>query len=105
MIIELRLVECLGIAGNAEVTLNLPHTSAAMTDLVGGHAQKLKGGPTYQFAVKPQQIVTLRFRTARPVAEIEPLTDWTPLVPEKKRPALSRYLKDVKGHPPGQLPW
>ena len=98
--IELRLVECLGLAGNAEVTLNLPHESAAMTNLVGGHAQVLEGGPSYKFPVRPQQIVTLRFRTAKPAAEIEPLTDWTPLVPEMKRPALNRYLKDVKGHPP-----
>lgn len=98
--IELRMVECLGLAGPAEVTLNLPHEGAAMTDLVGGSARKLDGGPWYKFPVRPQQIVTLRFRTARPVAEIEPLTDWTPLVPEKKRPSLNKYLKDKKGHPP-----
>ena len=98
--IELRLVECLGLAGNAEVTLNLPHESAAMTDLIGGHSQKLDSGPTYEFSVKPQQIVTLRFRTAKPVAEIKPLTDWDELVPEKKRAALHEYLRDKKGHPP-----
>jgi len=98
--IELRLVECVGVAGNAEVTLNLPHESAALTDLVGGHAQKLGGGPTYKFPVRPQQIVTMRFRTAKPVAEIKPLTEWEELVPEKKRPALHEYLKDKKGHPP-----
>lgn len=98
--IELRLVECLGVAGNAEVALHLPHASAAMTDLVGGHARKLAGGPSYKFAVQPQQIVTVRFRTAKPVARIEPLADWAPLVPENKRLALREYLKDIKGHPP-----
>lgn len=103
--IELRLVECLGIAGHAEVTLNLPHQSAAITDLVGGNAVALAGGPSYSLPVKPQQIITLRFRTASPVAQPQPLTDWAPLVPEHKRPALTRYQKDLKGHPPGQLPW
>src|SRR5208283_961053 len=33
--IEVRLVECLGYTGRAEVTLSLPHKSAAMTDLTG----------------------------------------------------------------------
>ncbi len=63
--IEMRLVEAFGHAGTAEVKLNLPHTGAALTDLTGGHAQTLDGGPDYKFPVKPQQIVTLRFRTKR----------------------------------------
>jgi hypothetical protein len=96
----MRLVECLGAAGAAEVTLNLPHESAVMTDLVGGRAQKLEGGPAYKIPVRPQQIVTLRFRTASPVAEIKPLTKWDELVPAKKLAALNQYLPDVKGHPP-----
>src|ERR1019366_7032328 len=98
--IELRLVEVLGQAGKAQVTLNLPHTSAALTDLTGGRAQKLAGGPTYHFPVRAQQIVTLRFRTAEPVAEIKPLLEWDELVPPQKRPALHEYLPDKKGHPP-----
>jgi len=98
--IELRLVECLGLAGRAEITINLPHHSAAMTDLMGNHGVKLDGGPDYRFPVRPQQIVTLRLRTARPVDEIKPLTEWDELVPEKKRPALHQYLPDKKGHPP-----
>ena len=98
--IELRLAECLGVAGEATVTLNLPHQSAAMTDLLGGHAQPLAGGPTYKFPVRPQQIVTLRFKTAQAVAAIEPLLKWDELVPNEKRAALNQYLPDVKGHPP-----
>jgi hypothetical protein len=98
--IELRLVEALGRAGTAEVKLNLPHTSAALTDLTGGQARKLDGGPAYKFPIRPQQIVTLRFRTAEPVAAIQPLLEWDELVPPHKRPALHEYLPDKKGHPP-----
>ncbi len=98
--IELRLAECLGRGGEASVTLDLPHRGAALTDLVGGRRQLLSGGPSYKVPVRAQQIVTLRFRTAEPVAEIRPLTEWDELVPEAKRAALRRYLPDVKGHPP-----
>ena len=98
--IELRLVEAFGKAGIAEVKLNLPHTSAALTDLTGGHRQKLDGGSDYKFPVRPQQIVTLRFRTSEPVAEIKPLMAWDELVPEAKRAALHQYLPDKHGLPP-----
>jgi hypothetical protein len=98
--IELRLAECLGRAGKASVTLNLPHLDAALTDMLGGNRQPLRGGPTYKFPVRPQQIVTMRFKTADAVAEVKPLTEWDALVPEKKREALRRYLPNVKGHPP-----
>ena len=98
--IEMRLVECQGIAGKGQVTLNLPHQAAALTDMLGAHPQKLAGGPTYTFPVRPQQIVTLRCRTAAGVAEVKPLTDWTELVPANKRAALKQYLPDRKGHPP-----
>ncbi|MCX7005702.1 MAG: hypothetical protein NTY53_00325, partial [Kiritimatiellaeota bacterium] len=98
--IEMRLVECFGRAGEASVTLNLPHESAALTDLLGQHPQPLAGGPTYKFPVRPQQIVTLRFKTAQAVAAIEPLLKWDELVPESKWAALNQYLPDVKGHPP-----
>ena len=63
--LEMRLVECMGRAGHAKVTLALPHGQAFMTDLTGGHPQPLEGGPTYTFPVRPQQIVTLRFETAQ----------------------------------------
>ncbi|MBI5820011.1 MAG: hypothetical protein HZA88_13585 [Verrucomicrobia bacterium] len=98
--IELRLAECLGRAGKASVTLNLPHLDAALTDLVGGHRELLRGGPTYKFPVRPQQIVTMRFRTKTSVPEVKPLMEWDEMVPVKKREALHRYLPDVKGHPP-----
>ncbi|MBM4091708.1 MAG: hypothetical protein FJ276_20115, partial [Planctomycetes bacterium] len=62
--IEVRLVECLGRAGTASVTLNLPHADAALTDLLGGNRRPLPGGPKYEFPVRPQQIVTMRFQTA-----------------------------------------
>ena len=98
--IELRLVESQGLAGTAQVELHLPHRGAAMTDLTGGHPQKLEGGPAYHFPVRPQQIVTLRFRTDQPVADVKPLLEWDELVPPQKRAALREYLPDKKGHPP-----
>ena len=98
--IEVRLVECLGRDGTASVTLNLPHVEAALTDLLGGNRQPLPGGPKYEFPVRPQQIVTMRFQTADVVPMVQPLTEWDALVPEKKREALRRYQADVKGHPP-----
>jgi len=98
--IELRLAEGLGHAGQATLTLNLPHLDAALTDMLGGHRQPVRGGPTYTFPVRPQQIVTMRFETADAVSAVQPLTKWDELVPEKKREALRRYLPDVKGHPP-----
>jgi alpha-mannosidase len=98
--IELRLVEALGQKGPARITVNLPHESAALTNLLGNEARPLSDGPTYQFEIRPQQIVTLRLRTKTSVPEITPLTDWTPLVPEHKRPALKHYDPEVKGHPP-----
>ncbi|MCU0917524.1 MAG: DUF5703 domain-containing protein, partial [Planctomycetes bacterium] len=101
--IELRLAECLGVAGTAEVTLNLPHRGAELTDLVGGRRQPLSGGPTYRFPVRPQQIVTLRFGTDSTVPEIQPLVSWEPLVPPAKRTALNTRL-DKKGHPPAGGP-
>jgi alpha-mannosidase len=98
--IEVRLLEVLGQAGPGRVTVRLPHRGAALTDLTGGRAQPLAGGPTYTFPVRAQQIVTLRLRTATPVGEIQPLLEWDDLVPEAKRPALREYLPDKKGHPP-----
>jgi len=97
--LEVRFVECLGKSGAAEVKLALPHRQAALTDLAGGHPVPLKRGATYRFAVRPQQIVTMRFALRHGVAAIEPLRDWTPLVPEAKRAALKQRLYR-KGHPP-----
>jgi alpha-mannosidase len=98
--IELRLEECVGEAGDAQVTLNLPHSDAAMTDLVGGHRVELGGtGPTYHFKVRPQQIITLRFKTAVPVQDIVPLMSWDELVPAGKLAALHHYRPEVVGFP------
>jgi hypothetical protein len=121
--IELRLAECLGKAGTAQVTLRLPHLDAALTDMLGGNRQPLlpegaapsapsakratterrpPDGKTYSFPIRPQQIVTMRFKTASVAPDVKPLTEWDELVPEKKREALRRYQPDVKGHPPAE---
>ena len=65
--IELRMVECLGQAGRASVRVNLPHTAASRTDLLGDNRQTLSGGPVYDLEVRPQEIVTLRLRTPQAV--------------------------------------
>jgi len=80
--------------------LNLPHCNAALTDMIGGNRRPLRSGPNYEFPVRSQQIVTMRFGTDTAVPGITPLTQWDELVPEKKRETLRRYLPDVKGHPP-----
>lgn len=98
--IELRLAECLGKAGTAEVTVNLPHVSAALTDMLGGHPQPLNGKNSYTFLVRPQQIITMRLRTLSTVDEIKPLMAWDELVPKAKCAALNNYMKEKKGHPP-----
>jgi hypothetical protein len=98
--LEVRLVECQGRAGTATLALALPHGQAFTTDLTGGHPQPLGGGPRYEFPVRPQQIVTLRFKTQRPVDEIEPLLKWDELVPPAKLPRLLKKIPDAVGHPP-----
>lgn len=98
--IELRLAESLGRAGQAMITVNLPHASAALTNMLGETPRSLSGGHEYCFDIRPQQIVTLRLRTREAVPAVKPLTDWSPLVPEHKRPALKEYHPNVKGHPP-----
>ena len=79
--IELRLAEWRGDPGTAEVQLDLPHRDAAMTDLTGGARTRLSGGPRYSFPVRPQQIVTLRFRTDSSVPEVPALLNWEPACP------------------------
>jgi alpha-mannosidase len=97
--IEMRLLECLGHPGMAEVTLNLPHRGAALTDLRGKNPQALQGGPTYRFPVRPQQIVTIRFHASSAVEEVKPILKWDDLVPKSKLAALHEY-GEFKGHPP-----
>jgi alpha-mannosidase len=95
--LELRMVECLGIAAAAEVTVHLPHGKAVLTNLLGEERRDLPGGPNYRFQVRPQQIVTLRLKTAQSVAPLKALTDWTPLVPEAKRARLYELDPNLKG--------
>jgi len=83
-----------------DLRISQPRSCPRSTDMLGGRRQPLRGGPTYTFPVRPQQIVTLRFKTADAVSAVEPLLEWDELVPEHKREALRRYLPDVKGHPP-----
>ena len=98
--IEMRLTECLGLPGTAEVTMSLPHRGAALTDLRGRNPKPPVGsGPTYRFPVRPQQIVTIHFHAASAVEEIKPVTEWDKFVPEPKRAALHAY-GNYKGHPP-----
>jgi alpha-mannosidase len=98
--IEMRLIECLGLPGVAEVALDLPHQGAALTDLRGRNPKPLEGvGPTYRFPIRPQQIVTVHFHCASSVDEIKLVTEWDKFVPEHKRAALHGY-GDYKGHPP-----
>ena len=96
--IELRLAEIAGADGTAEVLLDLPHTGAWLTDLTGGRRTSLAGGPRYRFAVRPQQIVTIRFGAGSAVAVPEPVKQWDELVPAEKLPALHEY-SSLKGHP------
>ena len=98
--IELRMVECLGLEGDAELTFRLTFRDAWVTDLAGGNRKRIGVRTTYKLPVRPQQIVTMRFRTeGRALAEPKPLVEWDPLVPEPKRAALHEYSND-KGHPP-----
>jgi alpha-mannosidase len=98
--IEVRLAECLGETGTAEVALSLPHRRAALTDLVGANPKPISGvGGCYRFPVRAQQIVTLRFRTASSVNEAKSVMAWDDMVPQPKLAALHEYSNE-KGHPP-----
>ncbi|MDE3179302.1 MAG: hypothetical protein KGM47_06535, partial [Acidobacteriota bacterium] len=97
--IELRFYETKGLAGEAEVTLRLPHHNAFMTNLMGEHPVALKSGPPYRFPIKPQQIVTLRFDVDSEVTSPTLIGAWHPLVPPDKQPDLSQRIL-LKGHPP-----
>ena len=102
--IEIRLVEAVGARGEATLTLRLPHSDARLTNLMGEQARKIAGsGGKYRFAVKPQEIVTLRFRAPSAVPVPPAIRAWDELVPAAKRAALHQHL-DLKGYPGGQ-PW
>jgi len=106
--IEIRLVETRGVAGNAEINVMLPHRGAALTNLLGKNPVPLspassteQGGATYQFDIRPQQIVTLRLKTPHAVAPVEALRHYDSIMPEGKR-LYTRTWKhpELKGHPP-----
>jgi alpha-mannosidase len=97
--IEIRLVESDGEAGVAEVSLKLPHSAARRTNLMGEQAEALRGhAGTYRFNVKPQQIVTLRFRTSKSVAAPPAIRAWDALIPPHKLDAYRQRL-DLRGYP------
>jgi len=98
--IELRMVECLGAPGMAEITMRLPHRSAALTDLMGRKISDLPKSSHYTFPIRPQQIVTMHFQTTSTLPEVQPIQSWDPFVPEEKLPALHAYNPTVIGHPP-----
>jgi alpha-mannosidase len=97
--IEIRLVECLGYAGTATLSVRLPHRQAFLTDMVGGNPKPLRAGPRYSFPIRAQQIVTMRLLTDSAAEESKLRTRWDDLVPENKQAMLYEY-SNVKGHPP-----
>jgi hypothetical protein len=98
--IELRLVECLGVAGMARVNLHLPHGNATLTDLTGRKKSGLQKSGPYQFPVRAQQIVTMHFKISSTIATPEPIKAWDPFVPKSKLAALHAYDPNLIGHPP-----
>ncbi|HEX7362626.1 MAG TPA: glycoside hydrolase family 38 C-terminal domain-containing protein [Bryobacteraceae bacterium] len=98
--LEMRLVESVGAGGTARIKLNLPHESAALSDALGRTKSVLKKGPEYVFAVRPQQIVTLRFKAASSLPIPPPVKTWNHFVPKDKLSALHAYNSHLIGHPP-----
>ena len=98
--IELRMVECVGYAGTATVTLNLPHRRATMTDLAGRKGAALPLSQHYTIPVRPQQIVTMHFEVDSTLPETGPIKSWDAFVPKDKLAALHAYDPKLIGHPP-----
>jgi alpha-mannosidase len=96
--IEIRLYETDGRPGKASLTLRLPHRKAAMTNMMGEKPQALAGGPVYEFPIRPQQIVTLRFDVNSAVATPAAVRDWSVMVPPAKRAPLTVRILEA-GHP------
>jgi alpha-mannosidase len=98
--IELRMVESLGVEGVAAVALLLPFSKAWVTDMQGGHRKLLEEKVRYRLPVRPQQILTLRFRVGgKALPEPKMLTEWDSLAPASKRAALHEHSNE-KGLPP-----
>ncbi len=98
--IELRLVECFGLSGTANIKLTLPHRHAILTDLTGRKLSSLPKSSHYSIPIRPQQIVTLHFETESTLPEPEYVQSWDAFVSEQKLPALHAYDPTLKGHPP-----
>lgn len=98
--IELRFVECLGIAGTASVKLSLPYSYAYITDLTGRHKSTLPNAPEHRIPVRPQEIITIHFGTEQTLPAPEPIVAWDQFVSKEKVAALHAYDPKVKGHPP-----
>ena len=98
--IELRMVEALGIAGEAIVRLYLPHLAAALVDFTGKRLTSLPLASSYKIPLRPQQIVTMHFQVATDVGTPELITAWDRFVPQHKLAALHHYEPGLKGHPP-----
>jgi len=99
--IELRLVECLGTAGRAWIKVDLPHTEAALTSMLGGNRTLLGPGPQYSFDLRAQQIVTIRLHTKQAAPAVEALRSFESVVPPAKRDYMrSARNPQLVGHPP-----
>jgi alpha-mannosidase len=100
--IELRFVECEGVAGAAEIQLNLPHRNVRLTNLLGEHEQpQSETDGRVRIPVQPQQIVTLRFATATAVPVPPAIRAWDALVPPGKLPAFRKHSQE-HGYPGGE---
>ena len=98
--IEMRLVECFGSPGTAEIRCPLPHSKLSFTDLTGGRISTRGKASSYRFKIRPQQIVTLHFETSSALPEPELVTQWDKFVPQEKLAALHAYDPKLIGHPP-----
>lgn len=98
--IELRLVECFGSEGTADITMKLPHRSATLTNLVGMKLASLPVSEHYTIPVRPQQIVTVHFEVSSTLPEPLPVKSWDAFVPKDKLAELHAYDPTLIGHPP-----
>ncbi len=98
--VELRMVECLGVPGEATIKLHLPHTRAVLTDLRGREKRTLQKSAEYRIPVRAQEIVTMHFKVSSSVPETQPITAWDEFVPKGKLAALHAYDPALIGHPP-----
>ena len=80
--------------------LNLPHSGAALTSLTGKHRLNLKRSGAYTVQLKPQEIITMHFKTSAALTEAKPAVSWEEFAPLAKLAALQAYDPSVKGHPP-----